>query len=112
MDLHLVNSLLYYASVGPERHNKNHKKNHKEKKMELEKMNRCIDRYLAICGKLPSSQLDMLMDLHYSRVNTDRLLQLRESDFMHDMNGITANMDRKNCRLANCFVPRAGLLND
>ena len=80
--------------------------------MELEKMNRCIDRYTAICGSLPDSRMNMQMDLYCSRVNLDRLYSFPDSDFMHDMNGIIANMDRKNCRLANGFYPRAGLLND
>ena len=76
---------------------------------ELEKINQCIDRYIAICGSLPQSRMNMHLDLHYSRVNTERLLQFPDSDFMHDMNGIIDNMDRQNCRLANCFFPRAGL---
>jgi hypothetical protein len=55
-----------------------------------------------------TNRLSLSMDIEYSGVNLQALLDADRETFLHDVSGIVANMDRKNKRLGGCFVPRVG----
>jgi len=57
------------------------------------------------------NQMELMMDIGacHSNGNPLRLADLLESDdanFAHDVFGIRENIDRRNGKLMNCFVPR------
>lgn len=53
----------------------------------------------------------VMMDIEACHCNgcpldLDGLATAKTSDFVHDLTGITANLNRKTGKLENCFVPR------
>ena len=56
------------------------------------------------------SRMDMMMTLEFASQETAidfaGLAAARNSDFIHDMLGMWAHMDRQTCKLQNCFSPR------
>ena len=59
---------------------------------------------------LKRDKLSLVMDLqtahHACPLNLDGLLAASDSDFIHDVNGIIANLNRETGELENCFLPR------
>lgn len=77
----------------------------------FELINQCLTRYYDL--NAPSKdRLQDLMDIDFSRVNVWKLIQLDNANFLHDMNGIFCHIDRKNKCLKDCFVPRAGFIEE
>jgi len=72
------------------------------------------DLEIKICKRMERlrqrvDRLTLCMDLHFSRVRLDRLLESDDATFVHDIVGINNNMNRETKQLDNCFVPRVGL---
>ena len=60
-------------------------------------------------------RMTTLMDLHYAYeqypLDLARMTTGPDPDFLHDILGIRAHMDREACVLTDCFVPRYALGN-
>lgn len=61
-------------------------------------------------------RMRLTMDITACHVNgtaldLGKLLAFQDFDFMHDVSGISANIDRGTGHLANCFLPRSAMGN-
>ena len=74
-------------------------------------IHKCLERYYILLAPSKNKLQDM-MDIDFSRVNVWKLIQFDNANFLHDMNGIFRHIDRKNECLKDCFVPRAGLMQE
>jgi hypothetical protein len=66
-----------------------------------------MDRYQSRIGR-KFKRITLAMDLDFSKVDLEALLESDDMTFMHDVTGIQQNMDRSTGQLGNCFVPRVG----
>jgi hypothetical protein len=77
-------------------------------------ISKIVDRtYSEIPFIPPTARLSLLMDLEnaHNQIPLDLtgLLNSNKSDFIHDVSGITHNMNRKTGLIENCFIPRYAL---
>ena len=60
-----------------------------------------------------ADRLSLMMDIECAHnqypLDLNGLLNANESDFFHDIIGIRNNINRKNGKIENCFVPRYAL---
>ena len=53
-----------------------------------------------------SLRMDIVITHHNTPIDLDGLLNAADSDFIHDIGGITQNINRDTGKLENCFSPR------
>ena len=85
---------------------------------ELEKITKIMLRAASMLNfkSRGSSRLEVLMDLSAChaigcRLDLDALLNADRGDFIHDVTGIMAHLNRETGLLENCFTPRYALAN-
>lgn len=80
-------------------------------KEELLKIGEIYNRYKKMIGNGGRPQMDFVMDMEATHSNGcpldfDKLLNVPDFDFMHDIAGITNCLDRETGKLKDCFLPR------
>jgi hypothetical protein len=72
-----------------------------------------FERYEKICqerGWRDVDRLDLSLTLSYANkdcpLDMEKLLAFPDFDFVHDVTGMLNNMNRRTCKLENCFLPR------
>jgi len=86
-------------------------------KEELDLIGKLADRYIELSQKyhFPTpDKTDLMMDIDATHSNgcplkLKELLESKDFDFVHDISGIQANLNRKTGKLENCFDPRYSL---
>ena len=78
------------------------------KKEESVTILKIVVRAKKLIPELPT--LDTNMDIGATHIKNkldlDKLLKFDDSNFLHDITGITYNIDRETGELENCFLPR------